>query len=42
LIAGAVKLALDKSRMPNEWIDLLTDDPAARERWRLAELRKEL
>lgn len=40
--AEAVRLGTGAATTPNEWIDLLTDDPEERARWRVQELRREL
>jgi hypothetical protein len=37
-----VAVGTGKATVPNSWIDLLTDDPGERARWRLREFRKDL
>lgn len=38
--ADAVAIGTDRATVPGGWIDLLTDDPEERARWRANELRK--
>lgn len=40
-MADAVKIGMGQARVPGDWIDLLTDDPAERAEWRQAEYRNE-
>ena len=41
-VSEGVRIATDRARVPRSWIDLLTDDPEERERWRLQEFAKDL
>ena len=41
-IADAVAIGTDRATVPNDWIDIITDDPVERALWRSREFRKEL
>jgi hypothetical protein len=40
--ADAVAIGTGNARVPNAWIDLITDDPAERAEWRIREFQKRL
>jgi hypothetical protein len=39
--ADAIRLGEERAIVPNEWINLMTDDPVERAKWRQREFRKE-
>lgn len=39
--SDAIRLGNDAAVVPDAWIDLLTEDPVERARWRQREFRKE-